>query len=118
MKHLAIIISFLFFHYCYAQHYQNFKVSVYCRAYEVRQMGDTTNYLKPLWNEISRQLKVDKVYLETHRDLIIVNQDTLNIAKKFFKDRGIEVAGGITLTIGEPNRFQTFCYSNPDDRKK
>jgi len=41
MKHLAIIISFLFFHYCYAQHYQNFKVSVYCRAYEVRQMVDT-----------------------------------------------------------------------------
>jgi len=41
MKHLAIIISFLFCHYCYAQHYQNFKVSVYCRAYEVRQMGDT-----------------------------------------------------------------------------
>ncbi len=32
-------------------------------------------------------------------DLIIVPQDTLNIAKKFFKDRGIEVAGGITLTI-------------------
>jgi hypothetical protein len=100
------------------QHYNNFKVSVYCRAYEVRQMGDTNNYLKPLWNEISRQLKVDKVYLETHRDLIVVNQDTLNIAKKFFKDRGIEVAGGITLTISEPNRFQTFCYSNPDDRKK
>jgi hypothetical protein len=81
-------------------------------------MGDTTNYLKPLWNEISRQLKVDKVYLETHRDLVVVSQDTLNIAKKFFKDRGIEIAGGITLTISEPNRFQTFCYSNPGDRKK
>ena len=102
----------------YSQQYSNFKVSVYCRAYEVAKMGDTINYLKPIWEEISRQLKVDKVYLETHRDLIIVNQDTLNIAKKFFKDRGIEVAGGITLTISEPNRFQTFCYSNPDDRKK
>ncbi len=103
--------------YCKAQQYNNFKISVYCRAYEVRLMGDTNNYLKPIWNEISRQLKVDKVYLETHRDRIIVNQDTLNIAKKFFKDKGIEVAGGITLTISEPNRFQTFCYSNPDDRK-
>jgi hypothetical protein len=100
-----------------AQHYNNFKVSVYCRAYEVKQMGDTTNYLKPKWDEISRQLKVDKVYLETHRDLIIVDQKTLDIAKRFFKDRGIQVAGGITLTISEPNRFQTFCYSNPDDRK-
>ena len=117
-KILLFAISLLSLNILHAQHYNNFKVSVYCRAYEVRQMGDTNNYLKPLWNEISRQLKVDKVYLETHRDLIIVNQDTLNIAKKFFKDRGIEVAGGITLTISEPNRFQTFCYSNPDDRKK
>lgn len=117
MKLFAVFVCTLLSYCCVAQHYNNFKVSVYCRAYEVRQMGDTSNYLKPLWNEISRQLKVDKVYLETHRDLIVVNQDTLNIAKKFFKDRGIEVAGGITLTISEPNRFQTFCYSNPDDRK-
>ncbi len=50
--------------------------------------------------------------------LQIVDQKTLDIAKKFFTDRGIAIAGGITLTISEPNRFQTFCYSNPDDRKK
>lgn len=119
MKRLAII-SVLFFAITItkAQHYHNFKVSVYCRAYEVKLMGDTTGYLKPLWNEITRQMKVDKVYLETHRDLIMVDQQTLDIAKKFFKDRGVEIAGGITLTISEPNRFQTFCYSNPDDRKK
>lgn len=98
--------------------YKNFKVSVYCRAYEVDKMKDTVGYLKPLWSELSRQLRVDKVYLETHRDLLIVDQQTLNIAKKFFRDRGIEIAGGITYTISEPNRFQTFCYSNPADRKK
>ncbi len=118
MKPIAVVLFLLLCHFSYAQQYQNFKVAVYCRAYEVRQMGDTNHYLKPLWNEISRQLKVDKVYLETHRDLIVVNQDTLNIAKKFFKDRGIEIAGGITLTISEPNRFQTFCYSSSEDRKK
>jgi hypothetical protein len=102
----------------FCQRYKNFKVSVYCRAYEVAKMKDTNGYLKPIWNEISRQLKVDKIYLETHRDLLIVDQSTLDIAKKFFKDRNIEIAGGITFTISEPNRFQTFCYSNPDDRKK
>ena len=118
MKYLAIIVFTFASICCTAQQYKNFKVAVYCRAYEVRLMGDTNNYLKPIWNELSRQLKVDKVYLETHRDLIIVNQDTLNIAKKFFRDRGIEVAGGITLTVSEPNRFQTFCYSDPGDRKK
>ena len=102
----------------YGQQYRNFKVSVYCRAYEVAKMSDTTNYLKPIWDEISRQLKVDKVYLETHRDLHIVDQKTLDIAKKFFRDRGIIVAGGITFTISEPNRFQTYCYSDPEQRKK
>jgi hypothetical protein len=118
MKYFFIALFFAMSLFCSAQHYQNFKVSVYCRAQEVRKMGDTANYLKPLWNEISRQLKVDKVYLETHRDQVFVPQDTLNIAKKFFKDRGIQVAGGITFTISEPNRFETFCYSDPGDRKR
>jgi hypothetical protein len=102
----------------FSQKYQNFKVSIYCRAYEVAKMADTNGYLKPIWNEITRQLKVDKVYIETHRDTHIVDQKTLDIAKKFFKDRGIKVAGGITFTVSEPNHFQTYCYSDPEDRKK
>lgn len=103
---------------CFSQHYKNFKVAVYCRAYEVQQMMDTANYLRPRWDDITRQCKVDKVYLETHRDLIIVSQSTLDAAKKFFTDRGVEIAGGITYTVSEPNRFETFCYSNPEHRKK
>ena len=42
---------------------------------------------------------------------------TLEQAKKFFHDRGIETAGGITYTINEANSFETFCYSNPEHRK-
>lgn len=102
----------------FSQGYKNFKVSVYCRAYEVQKMDDTSGYLKPIWNEITRQVTVDKIYLETHRDLIIVDQKTLDIAKKFFIDRKVEIAGGITYTVSEPNRFQTFCYSDLNDRKK
>jgi hypothetical protein len=101
-----------------SQKYQNFKVAVYTRAFEVKKMGDTAGYLKPIWNEMTRQLKIDKIYLETHRDLVVVDQKTLDIVKKFFKDRGVETAGGITFTISEPNRFQTFCYSDPIDRKR
>jgi hypothetical protein len=97
--------------------YKNFKVSVYSRAYETVKMGDI-NWIQPIWDDISRQLKVDKIYLETHRDLLIVDEPTLLKAKEFFKSKGIEVAGGITLTINESNNFQTFCYSNPEDRKK
>lgn len=92
-----------------ADHYKNFKVAVYSRAYETAKMGDN-NYLEPIWDEISRQVKVDKIYLETHRDLLIVDEPTLMKAKAFFEKRGIETAGGITLTVNESNNFETFCY--------
>jgi len=95
--------------------YKNFKTAVYCRAYETREMGDLS-WLESRWETISQQLKVDKIYLETHRDMLIVDEETITKAKKFFKDRGIETAGGITLTVNERNRFQTFCYSNPEHR--
>lgn len=100
-----------------ADNYKNFKVAVYARAYEVQKM-DSLKWLEPIWNEISQQVKVDKIYLETHRDLIIVDEKTLLSAKKFFEKRGIKTAGGITLTVNESNRFETFCYSNPEHRKK
>ncbi|WP_321334122.1 hypothetical protein [uncultured Bacteroides sp.] len=99
-----------------AKAYQSFKVSIYVRAYEVDKMKDM-HWLDSTWTVISRQLDVDKVYLETHRDLLIVDDATLEQAKKFFHDRGIETAGGITYTINEANSFETFCYSNPEHRK-
>jgi hypothetical protein len=97
--------------------YKNFRVSVYTRAYEVKQMNDL-NWLEPIWNEITRQVHVDKIYLETHRDLVMPDEQTIIKLKKFFNSRGVETAGGITLTVNESNRFETFCYSNPEHRKK
>lgn len=99
-----------------AKAYESFKVSIYVRAYEVDKMKDM-HWLDSTWTVISQQLKVDKIYLETHRDLLIVDDATLEQAKKFFHDRGIETAGGITYTINEANSFETFCYSNPEHRK-
>lgn len=97
--------------------YKNFKVSVYTRAYEVRDMADQKR-LDSTWNIISSQLKVDKIYLETHRDKLIVSDATLESAKKFFQGKGIEVVGGITYTIDESNHFETYCYTNPEHRQK
>ena len=97
-----------------AQH-KNFTVSVYVRAYEVEKMKDT-QWLESSWKIISSQLDVDKIYLETHRDMLLVDDATLEKAKKFFEKQGIEVAGGITYTISEPNDFETFSYSDPEDR--
>jgi hypothetical protein len=97
--------------------YKNFKVAIYARAYEVRQMNDLDK-LETIWTTISNQVHVDKIYLETHRDMIVVDEQTIEKAKKFFSSHGVKTAGGITLTVSEMNRFETFCYSNPEHRKK
>ena len=39
----------------------------------------------------------------------MVDQETLDQAKKFFLGKGLKVSGGITATINERNRFETFC---------
>jgi len=96
--------------------YNGFKVSVYTRAQEVLKMSDL-HWLDSTWTIISSQIKVDKIYLETHRDMQVVPDATLDQAKKFFRDKGIEVGGGITYTVNESNSFETFCYSNPEHRK-
>jgi len=96
--------------------YRNFTVSVYARVYEVLKMDDLS-WLEPRWTEISRQVKVDKIYLETHRDMKVAGKDTILKLKRFFQDRGVTVAGGITATVNEMNRFETFCYTNPEHRK-
>ena len=95
--------------------HKNFKVSVYVRAYEVEKMKDP-QWLESTWKTISSQLDVDKIYLETHRDLLLVDDTTLEKAKAFFVKQGLEVAGGITYTINEANDFETFSYSDPENR--
>ncbi|MDR1332551.1 MAG: hypothetical protein LBK07_10670 [Tannerella sp.] len=122
MKHLKHLKHFIFVPLlaacltAYAGNYRSFKVSVYTRAYEVEKMKDL-HWLDSTWNVISSQVKVDKIYLETHRDLLIVPDATLEQAKKYFLDKGLEVGGGITYTINERNNFETFCYSDPGHRR-
>ncbi|HEY4338728.1 MAG TPA: hypothetical protein VGM97_02165 [Steroidobacteraceae bacterium] len=96
-------------------HYHAFKAAVYVRAYEVDRMKDD-QWLQQSWSVVSRAVKVDKVYLETHRDKLLVDGATLEKAKAFFAARGIRTFGGITWTRNESNRFETFCYSNVADR--
>ena len=96
--------------------YEHFDAAIYARAYEVREMADL-DWLRERFDVMSQHIKVGKVYLETHRDTLLVDEETLRHAKQFFAERGIRTAGGITLTINERNRFETFCYSNPEHRQ-
>jgi hypothetical protein len=97
--------------------YKNFDVAVYCRVYEVREMKDPA-WLESRWAAISKNVKIDKIYLETHRDMIVADQATIDQAKRFFLGKGLKVAGGITITVNEANQFETYCYSNEEHRKK
>ena len=99
-----------------AGNYHSFGVAVYARAYEVQQMKDPA-WLESRWATITSGLKVDKIYLETHRDGVIPDQATLDGAKHFFKSKGVETAGGIATVVNERNRFETFVYTNPEHRK-
>lgn len=101
----------------HAGHYRNFRVAVYARAYEVQQMQDLA-WLRANWAIIEQQVKVDKFYLETHRDLIVIDDATLQQAKRFFIEKGIEPAAGIAYVRNERNLFETFCYTKPDHRAK
>jgi hypothetical protein len=97
--------------------YKNFDVALYSRVYETIQMKDPA-WLESHWEAVSKYMKVDKIYLETHRDLVVVDQATLDAAKKFFQSKGVKVSGGITVTVSEANQFETYCYSNPELRQK
>ncbi|RPH98511.1 MAG: hypothetical protein EHM72_12745 [Calditrichaeota bacterium] len=101
----------------FAQKFQNFDVALYARVYEVQQMKDL-NWLKDRFDIISRNVHIDKVYVETHRDRVVADQQTIDQVKRFFQERGVKTSGGITITVNERNRFETYCYTNPEHRQK
>ena len=81
--------------------YENFKVAIYCRAQEVQKMADP-KWLDKSWRAVSNEVHVDRIYIETYRDRILIDDATLEAVKKYFAERGVKVAGGITFTISEP----------------
>ena len=95
--------------------YKNFDVASYARVIDVQEMKDPA-WLERSWAVVTKYVKFDKIYLETHRDTVMPDQATLDQAKKFFASKGVKVAGGITWTIMERNG-ETYCYSNPEHLK-
>jgi hypothetical protein len=100
-----------------AGNYKNFEVAVYARAYEVQQMKDQA-WLEKTWAVITTGLKVDKIYLEVHRDGVIPDQEAIDKAKAFFKSKGVKTSAGIATVVNERNNFETFNYTDPVHRKR
>src|ERR1017187_8986549 len=92
--------------------YKNFDVASYARVIDVQEMKDPA-WLERNWAEVTKYVKFDKIYLETHRDTIMPDQATLDQAKKFFASKGVKTSGGITWTINE-RTGETYSYANPE----
>ena len=85
-----------------AEGYDSFDLSVYSRVHETVHMKDI-DWLARRIDYLERFMHVEKFYIETHRDLVIADKETVLKAKSYIESRGIEVAGGITLVRSEPD---------------
>jgi hypothetical protein len=110
-----LCLALLFPNISHADQYKNFRVAVYIPIFVVAQMKDP-KWLETSWDTISKQVKVDKVYIETYRSHQIADEQLLEQIKKFFTDHGVQVAGGIAFTGDEARQFESFCYTDPQDR--
>ena len=107
--------------------HDQFKVAVYIPVFQVERMMKDPAYLKESWAEISSQVRVDKVYIETYRSGTVTSDAALENAKAFFKSQGVETAGGIAYvgagdTAGSDSsdagegQFISMCYTDPKQR--
>jgi hypothetical protein len=99
-----------------AGRYTNLSIAVYFRYQEVQSTPDNLAQFSTSWVNVEKQVKVDKVYLETTRNRQLATEATVTAMKTFFEDRGVKVSGGLGLTVQESAGFQSFCYSTPADR--
>ena len=115
-----------------APSHDQFHVAVYIPVGVVEQMKDPA-WLQKSWDQISSQVKVDKVYIETYRSGLVADDALIDSVKKFFVDHGVQVAGGIAYVGGgdnagrvgnfkppqkvEPGQFISLCYTDPEQRK-
>lgn len=95
--------------------YRNFSVAIYIPVGLVRRFAEPDR-LEREWVQISSQLRVDKVYIESQRDRVFADEALLERVKAFFGEHGVRVAGGITFSDGGGGQFRSFCYTDPADR--
>jgi hypothetical protein len=110
-----------------APDHDQFKVAVYIPVFVVQRMKDPA-YLEKSWNDLSSQVKIDKVYIETYRSGTIADDANLEQVKAFFASHNVQTAGGIayvgrgdTAGADTPDdnggQFVSMCYTDPKQRE-
>ncbi|WP_426030478.1 hypothetical protein [Caulobacter sp. DWP3-1-3b2] len=96
--------------------YKNFHAAIYIAVNDAKSLSDRATFDRE-FERASRQLHFDKVYLEVYRSNNFSTDEQIERVKGWFEERGIKVAGGITLAAGgEGGQFGTFDYEKPADR--
>jgi hypothetical protein len=109
-----------------APEHDQFRVAVYIPVFVVQKMKDPA-YLQKSWDDLSSQVKVDKVYIETYRSGTIADDANLEQVKAFFASHNVQTAGGIayvgrgdTAGADAPDdsggQFVSMCYTDPKQR--
>jgi hypothetical protein len=98
-------------------HYKSFIVSTYAVQRTVQGLMNGNPDPAQSWSVLTRNLKIDKIYLEVMRNHTLVDEAGLEKLKKFFQDQGVQVCGGLAYSISESYGFQGFDYANPEDRE-
>ena len=88
--------------------YKNFKVSSYIMVRDVERIAKDKDHGEQQWKTISSQLDLDKIYIETYRDGFTIDEKSLKDVISFFKKKGLEIGGGVTLTSTRPGQYPTF----------
>jgi hypothetical protein len=96
--------------------YRHFKAAIYIAVGDVKELADRTTFDRE-FARASSQLRFDKIYIEAYRDRRFATDAELERVKGWFREKGIETSGGITLAAGgEGGQFGTFDYEKPEDR--
>lgn len=107
--------------------HDQFRVAVYIPVGVVQHMKDPA-YLQKSWEELTSQVRVDKVYIESYRSGVVADEALLSTVKAFFVAHGVQVAGGIAYVgtgdnagfdspdAASDGTFVSMCYTDPKQR--
>jgi len=102
---LAVLLAFgtLAFSARAQGHYKSFIVSTYATQGTVQSMMNGNMDPAETWSNLTRNLKIDKIYIEVMRNHTLVDEAGLDKLKKFYQDHGVQVCGGLAFSISEFN---------------
>lgn len=98
-------------------HHKNFIVSTYAIHGTVQSLMNGDLDPAVTWSNLTRNLKIDKLYLEVMRNYTLVDEAGLEKLKKFYEDQGVEVCGGLAYSVSESYGYQGFDYADPEHRE-